>query len=146
VNTRAESGSGAVRCLLVQAGDQLCAIPLRQLRRVVHAIRVTPLPGAAPELLGLAEFGGEPLPVFDLAGLIGSPRGPNPTFPVTVVGLAGGPGSAEPVGLNADAALRFVDLKAVDAAPNAAGIVLSEVLVDGQPVRLVDLSLLGAPA
>ena len=70
--TRGEAPA-AERFLLVQAGDRLCALPLARVRRVVRALPVCPLPGSAPELLGLAEFGGEPLPVLDLATLVGAP-------------------------------------------------------------------------
>ena len=43
--------------LLVRAGEYACALPLAQVRRVVRSLTVHPLPGAAGELEGLAEFG-----------------------------------------------------------------------------------------
>lgn len=134
----------AVRCLLVRAGEQLCAIPLRQVRRVVRAVRITPLPGSSRELLGLAEFGGEPLPVFGLSGLIGAAHGPNPEFPVTVIALAGPHGAGEFVGLNADAALRFVELAPDAVVPAGHGIVRGETVIDDAPVSVLDLAFLGA--
>jgi purine-binding chemotaxis protein CheW len=128
------------RCLLVQAGEYLCAIPLHQVRRVVRSLRVSPFPGAGEELLGLAEFAGEPVPVFDLARLVGAPAGPHPDFPVTVI--AGGEGG-ELVGLNTDAALRFVDVDRATGASSVEGVVQGEVIVDGVPARLLDLTRLG---
>ena len=71
--------------LLLRAGDDVCALPLSAVRRVVRALSVHPLPGAANELLGLAEFGGEPLAILDLARLVRAAPGANPACPVTVV-------------------------------------------------------------
>jgi purine-binding chemotaxis protein CheW len=126
--------------LLVQAGEYLCAIPLRQVRRVVRSLRVSPIPGASEELLGLAEFSGEPIPVLDLVRVVEAPTGPNPEFPITVIA---GAGDGELVGLNADAALRFVDVDHASSVGPPAGVVQGEVVVDGAPVRLLDLTRLG---
>lgn len=136
-----EKGTPGERCLLVKAGDYLCAIPLQQVRRVVRSLRMSPLPGAGEELLGLAEFSGEPIPVFDLTRLVEAPEGPNPEFPVTVIAAGGG---GDLVGLNTDAALRFVDIDRATGARSSEGVVQGEVVVDGVPVRLLDLTRLGA--
>jgi chemotaxis signal transduction protein len=77
--------------LLVQAGEYVCALPLVSVRRVVRSLTVHPLPGSAPELEGLAEFGGEPLPVLNLARMVNAAPGANPSYPVTVVVWAGRP-------------------------------------------------------
>jgi len=134
-----------VRYLLLQAGEVLCALPLNQVRRIVRALPVQPLPGAAAELLGLAEFSGEPLPVLDLAALVGAPPGAQPAFPVTVVAWAGPPAGREVVGLTADAALEIVELApaAVVAAP--AGVVAGEAPVARGAARVLNLEALGAP-
>ncbi|MFZ5788997.1 MAG: chemotaxis protein CheW, partial [Acidobacteriota bacterium] len=92
------------RCLMVRAGDHVCAVPLARVRRVMRALPIFPLPGASPELLGLAEFGGEPLPILDLARLIAAPPGATAQFPVTLVVVAGPASDREVVGLAADAA------------------------------------------
>jgi chemotaxis signal transduction protein len=129
------------RCLLVRAGDRLCALPLARVRRVVRALPVTPLPGAAPELLGIAEFGGEPLPVLDLARLVGAAPDPAPALPVTVVVLAGRAGEAEELaGLAADAAADIAEVPA-SAADGAAP--LREALAGDRPVTVVDLAAIG---
>ncbi|HEX3532482.1 MAG TPA: chemotaxis protein CheW, partial [Thermoanaerobaculia bacterium] len=91
--------------LLVQAGEYVCALPLGAVRQVLRSLPLHPLPGSAPELRGLAEFAGDPLPVLDLARLARAPHGANPAFPVTVVAWAGPAGARELVGLAADAAL-----------------------------------------
>ncbi len=134
---------GAVRCLLVQAGEYLCAVPLRQVRRVLRTLPVSPIPLVSAELLGLAEHGGEPLPVFDLARLVEAPAGPNPEAPVTVVAWGGRGEDRELIGLNADAALRLCDIEPGDVAAADRGVVRGEILVDGEPVRVLDLEALG---
>lgn len=134
--------------LLVRAGEYVCALPLAAVRQVLRSLPLYPLPGSAPELKGLAEFGGDPLPVLDLARLARAPQGANPTFPVTVVAWAGPPESRELVGLAADAALDVVVLPAAAVLPAAgiggdAGLVAGEALVAGQLVRVINLQALG---
>ena len=132
-----------MRCLLVQAGEYLCAVPLPQVRRVLRAVHVSPIPRVSAELLGLAEHGGEPLPVFDLARLVEAPPGPNPEAPVTVVVWGGRGDDRELIGLNADAALRLCDIDQGDVAAADRGVVRGEVLIDGEAVRVLDLEALG---
>lgn len=141
--TPAASDAAAIRCLLVRAGEHLCAVPLNQVRRVIAALASHPLPSAAPELLGLAEFGGEPLPVLDLRRLVDAPAGASPTHPVTVVAWAGPPTSRELVGLAADAAISIVDVPAAAVAGVPRGLVAGEALVDERPVRVLNLEQLG---
>jgi purine-binding chemotaxis protein CheW len=144
--------------LLVRAGEYVCALPLAAVRQVLRSLPLHPLPGSAPELRGLAEFAGDPLPVLDLARLARAPQGANPTFPVTVVVWAGPPGARELVGLAADAALDVASLPAaavVPAAPGTpgapgapggagdGGLVAGDVWAAGQVVRVIDLQKLG---
>ena len=133
---------GGERCLLVQAGQQLCAVPLVRVRRVVRALPVSPLPGAAAVLLGLAEFGGEPLPVLSLALLVGAAPGTPAALPVTIVVMAGPEGATELAGLAADAAL---DIAQMPPLPAAGGrrVVAGEVLLAGRHVCVLDLAALG---
>ncbi len=134
--------------LLVRAGEYVCALPLGAVRQVLRSLPLHPLPGSAPELKGLAEFAGDPLPVLDLARLARAPQGANPVFPVTVVAWAGPPESRELVGLAADAALDVAALPAaavVPAAPGSGGggLVAGEAIVAGQVVRVINLQALG---
>ena len=126
--------------LLVRAGEGVCALPLASVRKVVKALVVHRLPGAAPELLGLAEYGGEPLAVLDLARLVGAAAGANPTHPVTVVVAAGPAGEEELVGIAADAALEVVALAASAIAGGGAGLAVGEAEVGGEVVRILDLA------
>ncbi len=135
--------------LLVRAGEYVCALPLGAVRQVLRSLPLHPLPGSAPELRGLAEFAGDPLPVLDLARLARAPQGANPAFPVTVVAWAGPPGARELVGLAADAALDVAYLPPAGIVPAAAGaggdggLVAGDALVAGQVVRVMNLEQLG---
>jgi chemotaxis signal transduction protein len=131
------------RYLLLLTGEQLCALPLLAVRRVVRQLPVKPLPGAGEALLGLAEFAGEPLPVLDLGRLLGAPPGANPDLPVTVVAWAGSEPQRELVGLAADAALEVVELATADITVLPGGIVHGEVPVHGRAARVLDLVELG---
>src|SRR5436309_7818783 len=130
--------------LLVRAGDFICALPLSSVRRVMRALSVHPLPGAAPELRGLAEFAGEPLPILDLARLVGAPPGASRPFPVTIVAWAGPPAAREAVGLAAEAALEvaFVPPGSVVGGGigciGGGGFIVGEASVAGEVVRVLD--------
>lgn len=145
MKTQAGPAVGVLRALLVATGDYQCAIPVTQVRRVVRALPVHPLPGAAPELLGLAEFTGEPIPVLDLGRLVNAPPGARPTSPVTVVAWAGPPSSRELVGLAADAAIEIVEIAPAEIVSSRPGSLCGEATVAGRPVRVLNLEALGTP-
>ncbi|MEA2691921.1 MAG: purine-binding chemotaxis protein CheW [Acidobacteriota bacterium] len=129
--------------LLVRAGDFVCALPLQSVRRVMRALTVHPLPGATAELKGLSEFAGEPLPILDLARLVGAPPGASPAFPVTIVAWAGPPEARETVGLAAEAALGVVSVPASSVVVGEGGFVVGEASVAGDVVRVLNLEALG---
>jgi len=132
--------------LLVRVGEYVCALPLHSVRRVMRALPIQPLPGAAAELRGLAEFAGEPLPILDLARLVAAPPGANPSFPVTIVAWAGPAAAREAVGLAADAALEVVDLPAGATVGGDGGLIAGEASVGDEVVRVLDLEALGRRA
>jgi chemotaxis signal transduction protein len=129
--------------LLVRAGDFVCALPLRSVRRVMRALVVHPLPGATPELKGLSEFAGEPLPILDLARLVGAPPGASPPFPVTIVAWAGPPEAREAVGLAAEAALGVVAVPPGSVVVGDGGFIVGEASVGNDVVRVLNLEALG---
>ncbi|HEY0557534.1 MAG TPA: chemotaxis protein CheW [Thermoanaerobaculia bacterium] len=130
--------------LLVRAGEYACALPLAAVRRVVRALTVHPLPGAAGELEGLAEFGGEPLPVLNLARLVNASPGANPSYPVTVVIWVGPAEAREMIGFAADAALEVVHVPAESiVAGGDGGFLQGEAAVGGEVVRILNLEALG---
>ena len=129
--------------LLVRAGEYVCALPLRSVRRVLRALTVHPLPGAAAELKGLAEFAGEPLAGARPGAPGGAPPGANPAYPVTIVVWVGPEDARELVGLAADAALEVAEVAARLGGGGDGGFILGEAMVDGEVVRVVDLEALG---
>ncbi len=141
-----ETHNEAVRCLLVRAGSELCAVPLEAVRRVVTPGRISPLPGAEAVLLGLTEFQGEPLAVLDLTVLLGASPEAAPARPLMVVVRAGRPPQRELVGLHADAALEIVEIERSRVAAGGGGAVSGEVTVGDRTALLLDLDALGAPA
>jgi purine-binding chemotaxis protein CheW len=130
--------------LLVRAGEHVCALPLAAVRRVVRALAVHPLPGASGELEGLAEFGGEPLPVLNLARLVNASPGANPSYPVTVVVRVGAAGSQEVLGLAADAALEVVHVPPDSIVAGEGGFLQGEAPLGGEVVRILNLEALGS--
>jgi purine-binding chemotaxis protein CheW len=130
--------------LLVRAGEYTCALPLAAVRRVVRALTVHPLPGAAGELEGLAEFGGEPLPVLNLARLVNASPGANPSYPVTVVVRVGPAEGREMLGLAADAALEVVHVPADSIVAGEGGFLQGEAPLGGEVVRILNLDALGS--
>jgi purine-binding chemotaxis protein CheW len=132
--------------LLVRAGEYTCGLPLAAVRRVVRALAVHPLPGAAGELEGLAEFGGEPLPVLNLARLVNASPGANPSYPVTIVVRVGpaGAGGQEMLGLTADAALEVVHVPPDSIVAGEGGFLQGEAPVGGEVVRILNLEALGS--
>jgi hypothetical protein len=95
--------------LEVEVGRDPYALRLAELSGVQRAPRLTALPGAPPEVLGLAAVRGLVVPVFDLAALLGYGRGEAQPPAIALcrgeppIGLAqaGGPGKAERVHVEA---------------------------------------------
>jgi len=141
--TTSRGESAEDRYLLIQAGEEECMLPLDRVRRIVRDLQVIPLPGAAQELKGLAEFGGEPLPVLDFSRLIGATPGAEPAYPVTVIAWAGPAESRELVGLQIDGAVEVVTIPTDAIVPGGEGIVRGDVSFRDRPVRVISLAALG---
>jgi purine-binding chemotaxis protein CheW len=58
--------------LVVRAGERLCALPIASVVETMRPLPVTPLAGAPPYVRGVAIVRGEPVPVVDLAALVGA--------------------------------------------------------------------------
>jgi chemotaxis signal transduction protein len=58
--------------LLLPVGEELYAVPMDSFREVIAAPRVSKLPTAPEEILGLVNVRGEIMPIFDIARLLGS--------------------------------------------------------------------------
>lgn len=130
------------KALTLRAGDVWCALPLPRVLRVVKSLKLHPLPGAGPEIAGLAEVDGEPLVIFSLERLLGAPAGAAAEFPVTLL-VEAGPEMGEVVGLVADEAGDIVRLDATAIAGPARGLVRGEARLAHGLVRVLDLAALG---
>lgn len=129
----------------VMGGRDLAA-PLDQVREIIRAVGVSPLPGVRAPVTGLIELRGDPLPVVDLrmeadAGGSGD-----------VVVLL--PGPEGPVGIAVDRVVAVVESESLvpDEAPRPIGLpayvtqVVRTANEDFRPVLLVDLRLLAGLA
>jgi len=131
------------RFLLVQAGGFDYLLPLHRVRRILAELRLYPFPGAAPAVAGLAEVGGEPLVVLDLARLAGA-AGAGPAGPrVTVVAFVGPPGAEEVAGLRVDDVVDIVELPAEAITRVRGGVVSGEAVAAGRTAQVLDLAAVG---
>ena len=68
-------GNGVQRpWLLCRAGPHLCALPLEQIVEVMRPLPTEPLADSLPFLRGVAVIRGAPVPVIDLARLLGQSK------------------------------------------------------------------------
>lgn len=86
------TGSPRETVLLVRAGARLCGLPVAAVGETMRPLPVSPLAGAPAWVLGLSVVRGEPLPVVDLAALLGGSPEEAPGRFVTV--RAGGRAAA----------------------------------------------------
>jgi chemotaxis signal transduction protein len=127
------------RYLVVGAGRRRCALPVATVRRVMRNLVVYPVPGSAPAFLGLAQLGGEPFPVLDLATVMSEERGAGGPRRLTIVvrgELGDGPGL---VGLAVEEAVGIRRLGAAQTVPDESGGGGHTVSMDGETVWLVDV-------
>jgi purine-binding chemotaxis protein CheW len=74
--------------LVVRAGERLCALPIGSVVETMRPLPVTSLAGAPPYVRGVAIVRGEPVPVVDLAALVGA--GGAPGAPARFVSVRAG--------------------------------------------------------
>lgn len=129
-------GTGDRRFLLVRSGSLKCALPASDVLRVVRGLISYPVPGSQPRLLGLAQYGGEPLPVLDLHAVVdGSPSGSRHRS--TVI-LGRGQHRDRPlVGLAVDDVLRVVSLASGSVAV-AESEIAADAKIEGEEVKVLD--------
>ncbi len=81
--------AGVIPCLLCRVGDLLCAFSMEHIVETMRPLPVEPLPGAPPFVAGVALIRGRPVPVVDVAGLVGRRPNPPARFVTLRVGEAG---------------------------------------------------------
>jgi chemotaxis signal transduction protein len=106
-------------------------------RRVVRGLACHPAPGARPHLLGLAQFGGEPLAVLDLNALVtgGTPRSDHRA---TVILGRHGAWSGAVLGLAIDEALRVETLADPPQPGSPNPLIEGTLTVDGDSVKVLN--------
>jgi len=127
--------SDGERYLLVRAGQNRYAIPTRFVRRVVQTPDLYRVPGAHPRLIGLGQYGGEPLAVVDVEGLDGETEAMGGSRIVVVV-IA--PSDELLFGLAADEAERVSRLPEIREVESRTDGPIFE--VDGDGVKRIDPS------
>jgi purine-binding chemotaxis protein CheW len=135
------------RLILFQACDEWFGLPIEWVREIQPLDRLTRVPIAPAEILGILNLRGRVLTLFDLGGCLGIPSGTRPNSHVVVLDFA------DPelcVGLAAQriAQVREVPASAVDTSPREGGLGGLEgvVEVDGRVVGLLDLTRVFARA
>lgn len=83
-----------MQAVLLPVQQELYALPVRWVREVLAAPRITPLPTAPSEVLGLFNLRGEIVPLFDTAALLGIGTTDAVAFTVVLLGPQGPAGLA----------------------------------------------------
>jgi purine-binding chemotaxis protein CheW len=120
-----------LHALVFPIGAERYALPVDQVKEVVAAPAVTPLPTAPAAVLGLVNLRGDVLPLFDAGRLLGTASSSDVAY-VMVVDTPGGPACLPAGGLP-----RLVELgpPAVSGRATWPGDVHT---IDGEPAVLLD--------
>ena len=125
------------RFLLVRTGTVSCALPTSDVVRVVRGLRCHAVPGSRSHLVGLAQYGGDPLPVLDLHALV--ERGvSNARHHSTVILGRGRKRGQSVLGLAVDEVLRVVDLSKRAVADSDTDLVRETVELEGEKVKVLN--------
>jgi len=125
------------RFLLVRTGNLNCALPISDVVRVVRRLRCHAVPGSHPRLVGLAQYGGDPLPVLDLHVLVEHGISNVRQHPTVILGRGRNHGHSV-LGLAVDEVLRVVDLPRRGAAASDASLVGETVEFEGTEVKVLN--------
>jgi chemotaxis signal transduction protein len=125
----------------VRSGGICFALPAGMVRQVARGLVCFPVPGAEPHLVGLAQFGGEPLAVLDLYVLVeGGMQGA--TQHATVILGADDRTSRSALGVAVDDALSVVTLEGAMTPAAGGGLVVASTDFDGEAVRVLNPQVL----
>lgn len=128
---------GYERFLLVRTGSLSCALPASDVVRVVRQLRTHPVPGSRSHLVGLAQYGGDPMPVLDLQALI--ERGVSKARHHSTVILGRGRTRGDAIlGLAVDEVLRVVNLPKRGAEDPDSNLVGVTVELEGKEVKVLN--------
>ena len=129
--------------MIVRSGTALYALPASDVVRVVRRLICYPVPGAQLHLLGLAQYGGEPLPVLDLHVLVeGGPSGSRQR--ATVILGRGRRRDRSVLGLAVDEVLRVAELPEFSPLEEGSRVTVGSVAFDEVVATVVNTgSILG---
>jgi chemotaxis signal transduction protein len=139
--TEESAADGAPRWIVVTCNGRDAAIAAAAVREIVPPVRFTRIPGAGPEVCGLAGVRGRVVTAFDLGAILGgTPSRANPDFRLLLVEVG-----RRLVGLAVESVRQVCAMEPGAAAsrdaPQAAGAggdVLGTATVDGRAVVLLD--------
>jgi chemotaxis signal transduction protein len=125
------------RMLVVRSGATRFGLPVEDVVRVVRGLTCHPVPGSGRHLLGLAQYGGEPLPVLDLQALLeGAVSGGRHSS--TVILGRDRARMHSLVGLAVDEVIRVADLMDIDSPQGNEGLVAGSAGIDGESMKIVN--------
>lgn len=135
------------RLIVFQACDEWFGLPIEWVREIQPLERVTRIPNAPAEILGILNLRGRVLTLFDLAGCLGIPRGTRPPTHAVVLDFAD-PDLGVGIAAQRIAQVREVPVSAVQPPTREGGAGGLEGVFDlgGQVVGLLDLSRVFARA
>jgi chemotaxis signal transduction protein len=124
------------RFLLVRSGALKCALPASDVVRVVRDVISYPVPGSEAQLLGLAQYGGEPLPVLDLHAVVEGRPSVSRHRSTVIIGR--GQRRDRPLlGLAVDDVLRVVSLRGETVASGEFGIT-ADATIEQEDVKILN--------
>ena len=100
-------------------------------------MRCHAVPGSQANLLGLAQYGGDPLPVLDLHALVVGAASGSRHHSTVILGR-GRRYDRSALGLAVDSVLRVVDLPGLVFADADTGLVAATVKIEGEPVKVLN--------
>jgi purine-binding chemotaxis protein CheW len=135
------------RLILFQACDEWFSLPIEWVREIQPLGRVTRVPNAPAEILGILNLRGRTLTLFDLAGCLGIPPGTRPNTLVVVLDF-GDPELCVGLAAQRTAQVRGMPASAIEPPPREGGVGGLEGVfeLEGRVVGLLDLSRVFASA
>ncbi len=129
------------RLIVFRACDEWFSLPIEWVREIQPLERVTRVPNAPAEILGVLNLRGRILTLFDLAGCLGVPPGTRPSTHAVVLDFAD-PELSVGLAVQRIAQVREVPVSVVQPAVRemGAGGLEGVFEMDGQVVGLLDLS------
>lgn len=124
------------RFLLVRSGSMRCALLAADVVRIARGLVCYPIPGSQARLLGLAQYGGEPLPVLDLHVLV-VVRASGSRHRSTVILGRGRQRDRPIVGLAVDEVLQVVSLPSRSLG-NGGSELVADLMFDGDMIKVVN--------